>query len=147
MSEFKIIGTSVPRLDGMEKATGRARFVNDYDLPGHWLGGFVRSPVPHGILTGFDKDPAFDWSRVVFLTAADIPGRNFVHIVRDDYPVLTEKRVTYVTEVLALIAAPDEPTLRAALAAVRPRIDPLPAALTMEEGLEGRVKVLSLIHI
>ena len=125
----------------MEKATGRARFVNDYDLPEHWLGGFVRSPVPHGILTGFDKDPAFDWSRVVFLTAADIPGRNFVHIVRDDYPVLTEKRVTYVTEVLALIAAPDEPTLRAALAAVRPRIDPLPAALTMEEGLEGRVKV------
>ena len=30
---------------------------------------------------------------------------------------------------------------RSALAAVRPRIDPLPAALTMEEGLEGRVKV------
>lgn len=125
----------------MEKATGRIRFVNDYDLPGHWLGGFVRSPVPHGLLRGFDKDPAFDWSRVVFLTAADIPGENFVHIVRDDYPVLTEERVTYVTEALALVAAPDERTLRAALAAVKPRIDPLPAALTMEEGLEARVKV------
>ena len=141
VSKFKIIGASVPRLDGMEKATGRARFVNDYDFPGHWVGGLVRSPVPHGLLRGFDKDPAFDWSRVVFLTAADIPGENFVHIVRDDYPVLTEEHVTYVTEALALIAAPDKRTLRAALAAVKPRIDPLPAALTMEEGLAGKVKV------
>ena len=107
--------------------------------PYYFAREWVKIPVLHGILTGFDKNPVFDWSRVVFLTAADIPGRNFVHIVRDDYPVLTEKRVTYVTEVLALIAAPDEPTLRAALAAVRPRIDPLPAALTMEEGLENRM--------
>ena len=141
LSKFKIIGTSVPRLDGMQKATGRIRFVNDYDLPGHWVGGFVRSPVPHGLLVGFDRDPAFDWSQVVFLTAEDIPGENFVHIVRDDYPVLTARHVTYVTEALALIAAPDEPTLRSAIAAARPRIDPLPAALTMEEGLEGKVKV------
>lgn len=141
MSKLKIIGTSVPRLDGMEKATGHIRFVNDYELPGHWVGGFVRSPIPHGLLRGFDRDPGFDWSQVIFLTAADIPGENFVHIVRDDYPVLTKERVTYVTEALALIAAPDESTLRLALSAVKPRIDPLPAALTLDEGLEARVKV------
>lgn len=141
LSKFKIIGTSVPRLDGMQKATGQIRFVNDYDLPEHWVGGIVRSRVPHGILRGFDRDPSFDWSQVTFLTAADIPGENFVHIVRDDYPVLTNGHVTYVTEALALIAAPDERTLRAAMAATTPRIDPLPAALTMDEGLTAKVKV------
>jgi CO/xanthine dehydrogenase Mo-binding subunit len=117
------------------------RFVGDYDVPGHWVGGIVRSDVPRGVLKGFVKDPAFEWSKVVFATSGDVPGENFVHIVRDDYPVLAEKRVSYVTEALALIAAPDEKTLRAALAAVKPEIERLPAALTPEEGLEAKVKV------
>ena len=77
----------------MQKATEQIRFVNDYDLPEHWVGRIVRSRVPHGILRGFDRDPSFDWSQVTFLTAADIPGENFVHIVRDDYPVLTLAKI------------------------------------------------------
>lgn len=141
MSAFKIIGKPVPRLDGISKATGQLRFVGDYEVPGCWTGGIVRSDMPHGILRGFKKDPAFDWSGVVFVTAEDIPGENFVHVVRDDYPVLTPDRVTYVTEALALVAAPDEKTLRAALAAIKPEIDPLPAAITPEEALEGKVQV------
>ncbi|MCL2010296.1 MAG: xanthine dehydrogenase family protein molybdopterin-binding subunit [Synergistaceae bacterium] len=138
---FKIIGKSIPRLDGIPKATGVAGYIDDYDLPGHWVGGIVRSGVPHGILRGFVKDPSFDWSKVTFLTASDIPGGNFIHIVRDDYPALTEKYVKYATEALALIAAPDAETLRAALDAVKPEIDRLPAALTLDEGLEANVKV------
>jgi CO/xanthine dehydrogenase Mo-binding subunit len=138
---FRIIGKSFPRLDGMPKATGSANYIDDYDFPGHWAGGIVRSDVPHGTLKGFVKDPSFDWTKVVFVTASDVfgkPGENFVHIVRDDYPALTEKHVKYVTEALALIAAPDEKTLREALAAVKPEIDPLPAALTLEEGLRQK---------
>ena len=56
MSQFKVIGKSVPRLDGIEKATGRIRFVGDYDIPGCWFGGIVRSDVPHGLLKGFIQD-------------------------------------------------------------------------------------------
>lgn len=141
MSEFKVVGKAVPRLDGIQKATGQIRFVGDYDVPGHWVGGIVRSDVPHGILKGFIKDTSFDWEKVVFISSADIPGGNFIHMVRDDYPVLTEKHVTYVTEALALIAAPDEKTLKAAMAAVRAEIEPLPPIFTIDEALEAKVKV------
>ena len=58
----KVVGTSVPRKDGIEKVTGRAPFVADIPVPGCWEGGVVGSPVPHGILKGFERDPAFDWS-------------------------------------------------------------------------------------
>ena len=47
---FNIIGKSIPRLDGIPKATGEANYVDDYDFPGHWVGGIVRSNVPHGTL-------------------------------------------------------------------------------------------------
>ena len=116
----KVVGTSVPRKDGIDKVTGRAPFVADIPVPGCWEGAVVGSPVPHGILKGFERDPAFDWSRVVFLTARDLRGKNFVHLVRDDLPILAEERVAYATQGIALLAAPDEALLREALKALRP---------------------------
>lgn len=131
----RVVGTSVPRKDGIEKATGRSQFVADMKVPGCWEGAVIGSPVPHGILKGFEKDPSFDWSKVVFLTAKDLKGKNFVHMVRDDFPILAEERVTYVTQGIALVAAPDEATLKAALKAVKPVIEPLTPVLSIEDSL------------
>ena len=131
----KVVGTSVPRKDGIDKVTGRAPFVADIPVPGCWEGAVVGSPVPHGILKGFERDPAFDWSRVVFLTARDLRGKNFVHLVRDDLPILAEERVAYATQGIALLAAPDEALLREALKALRPVLEPLPAVLSLEDSL------------
>lgn len=131
----KVVGTSVPRKDGIEKATGKAQFVADMKVPGCWEGAVIGSPVPHGILKGFEKDPSFDWSKVVFLTAKDLKGKNFVHMVRDDFPILAEEKVTYATQGVALLAAPDEATLKAALKAVKPIIEPLTPVLSIEDSL------------
>ena len=138
MSEFSIIGKSIPRLDGPAKVTGESEYVGDLNFPGLWVGGTVRSGVPHGKLKSIRQDPSFDWSSVVFVTAKDIQGTPFVHIVRDDYPALASETITYATQAVALIAAPDEKTLKAALAAVTLEIEPLPAVLTVKEALEGK---------
>lgn len=131
----KVVGTSVPRKDGIEKATGKAPFVADMRVPGCWEGAVIGSPVPHGILKGFEKDPSFDWSKVVFLTAKDLKGKNFVHMIRDDFPILAGERITYATQGLALVAAPDEETLKGALKAVKPIIEPLTPVLSIEDSL------------
>jgi CO/xanthine dehydrogenase Mo-binding subunit len=68
------VGTSLPRVDGVAKVTGRARYLDDLDAPGVWYGATVRSKVAHGVLEAIDLDPAFDWSGAVVVTAADIPG-------------------------------------------------------------------------
>src|SRR5438132_13236106 len=79
------VGASVPRVDGVAKVTGRARYLDDLDAPDAWFGATVRSAVPHGVLDGFDRDPAFqDWSRIVLVTAANIPGRNVIALIEDD---------------------------------------------------------------
>ena len=78
------------RREGRDKLTGAARFTDDLVVPGAWHGLTVRASEPHATLLGIDLDPAFDWSRVVVVTAADIPGDNVVASLADDQPALGE---------------------------------------------------------
>ncbi|MEZ4368061.1 MAG: molybdopterin cofactor-binding domain-containing protein [Kofleriaceae bacterium] len=55
----------MPRVDGVAKVTGRARYLDDLDAPGAWHGVTVRSTIPHGTLDALELDPAFDWTDVV----------------------------------------------------------------------------------
>ncbi|HEY5628853.1 MAG TPA: hypothetical protein VIR16_05020, partial [Candidatus Limnocylindrales bacterium] len=68
----------VLRSDGSQKVTGAALYTDDLVVPGAWYGATVRSTVAHGVLEALDRDPAFDWSKVVVVTAADIPGKNAI---------------------------------------------------------------------
>src|SRR6266480_5764542 len=68
------------RREGPAKLTGLARYADDLVFPGAWYGATIRSTEPHATLVGLDRDDAFDWSRVVLVTAADIPGDNVVSL-------------------------------------------------------------------
>jgi CO/xanthine dehydrogenase Mo-binding subunit len=135
----RVVGASPVRIDGPEKVSGRARFIADLDIPGAWIGATVRSPVPRGRLRGIRRDPAFDWSRVAVVTAADLPGPNTVAMILEDHPVLAAEEVRFVAEAVALVAAPDRETLDAAMAAITLDIEELPAVLTIEDSLRGQV--------
>ncbi len=139
--EFRYVGKSLPRLDALDKVAGSAVYLPDLDLPGVWEGGVLRSPVAAGKLKKIDRDPNFDWSKVTVVTAKDIPGLNAVHMIRDDYIALVEEDITYATQPLALVAAPDRATLQAALAALQPEIDKIDPALTIEDALAMKSKV------
>src|SRR6266576_3865009 len=76
------------RREGPAKLTGLAKYADDLVFPGAWYGATIRSTEPHATLLGFDRDDAFDWSRVVLVTAVDIPGDNVVSLIRDDQPIL-----------------------------------------------------------
>jgi CO/xanthine dehydrogenase Mo-binding subunit len=117
------------RREGVEKLTGAARFTDDIIVPGAWFGATVRSTEPHARLLGLDLDPAFDWSTVVVVTAADIPGDNVVQLIADDQPALAAEEIRHSGEAVALVAAADRETAGAARDAIRLRIEPLPAVL------------------
>src|SRR5215213_10571269 len=118
------VGAPVPRVDGVAKVTGRARYLDDLDAPGVWYGATVRSKVAHGVLEAIDLDPSFDWSQVVVATAADIPGANYIALIENDQVALVPVggRVMHVDEALALVAAPTKAMAMAAANAVKPRI-------------------------
>lgn len=140
-SQFTIVGTSPARPDARDKVTGKAQYLDDFSIPGMWVSGVLRSPVAAGRLNAVTKDPAFDWSRVVVITAGDLPGPNVVAMIRDDYEILADTRITYATQGIALVAAPDQATLEAALRHLSPDITPEEPVLTIEDALAVKAKV------
>lgn len=135
IKQFATIGADVPRLDGWEKVTGKAQYIGDIRTPGAWIGGTLRSPVARGRLRSIRKDDAFDWSKVVCLTAKDLPGPNSVSMVRDDLPILAADEIRFATQPLAIVAAPDSGTLAEALRRLYADIEELPPVLTMEDSV------------
>ncbi|MGH2466741.1 MAG: xanthine dehydrogenase family protein molybdopterin-binding subunit, partial [Candidatus Limnocylindrales bacterium] len=115
------------RREGPAKLTGTARYTDDLVFPGAWYGATVRSTEPHARFLGLELDPAFDWSKVIVVTAADIPGPNVVSLIADDQPILVPEggEIRHQAEPLALLAAPDRRTLRAARGRVRARTEAL----------------------
>lgn len=114
------------RREGPAKLTGQAIYVDDLVVPGAWYGATIRSTEAHARFLGLDLDPAFDWSRVVVVTAKDIPGENIIASIKPDQPVLVTDEVRHHAEPVALVAAADRGTLRAAKRAIRLRTEPLP---------------------
>jgi CO/xanthine dehydrogenase Mo-binding subunit len=123
------VSRSVPRVEGPDKLTGTALYTDDIVVPGAWFGATVRSAEAHALLVAIEPDPRFDWSQVVLVTAADIPGENVVSLIDDDQPALAADEIRHVAEPVALVAAPDPELARAACQHVLVRTEPLPAVL------------------
>jgi CO/xanthine dehydrogenase Mo-binding subunit len=130
------VGHPVPRREGGEKVTGRARYTDDLVVPGAWYGKTVRSSIPRGRVRSITFDPAFDWSRVVVVTAQDIPGDNVVQLIRDDQPVLAAGEIRHREEPILLVAAPDRDTLAAAERAIRIEYDALQPVFDVDRATE-----------
>jgi len=56
-----LIGADVPRIDGLGKLGGTARYVDDLAIEGVLHGGTIRSPIARGRIKGIHFDPALDW--------------------------------------------------------------------------------------
>ena len=114
------------RREGPDKLTGTALYTDDLVFPGAWYGHTVRSTEPHARLLGIELEQDFDWSRVVLLTAKDIPGENVVSLISDDQPVLADELIRHQAEPVALLAAPERETLREAKRRLHLRTEALP---------------------
>ena len=70
------VGRSVPRKDGLGKATGETRYADDLSFPGMLYGRTIRSTIPCGTI----RDIRLEFDPAGFTTVdwRDIPGRNVV---------------------------------------------------------------------
>jgi CO/xanthine dehydrogenase Mo-binding subunit len=125
----RVVGSRLARPDGPGKVAGTTRYVADLRFAGEWVGGTVRSNVARGRLEAIERDPGFDFGRVVVVGPEDVPGANVIEMLTLDQPALASRAIEHFGEPLLLVAAPDEATLQAALAALRPRITPLEPVL------------------
>jgi CO/xanthine dehydrogenase Mo-binding subunit len=75
MTKDRIVGKSVPRLEGRDKVTGASRYVDDMELPGMLYGATVRSRIARGKIKSITFLPTVKWDEFVVVTAKDIPEK------------------------------------------------------------------------
>ena len=128
MSAQRSVGERTPLVDGVEKVTGRAQYTADLPLRQPLVGRLLRSPVAHGRIRAVHTAAA----RALPGVRAVITGEDFaapygvIPIAQNEWPLARDK-LRYRGEPVAAVAAVDEATALAALAAIELDIEPLPA--------------------
>ena len=136
--QTRVVGRSVPRKEGRDKVTGRARYIDDFTFPGMLYGATVRSPCARGRIRGISFEGGIPWNEFTVVTAKDIPGRNYVALILTDQPFLADGVVNHPEEPVVLLAHPDKYLLEEARRQVRLEIEPLPAVFTLEDSLSRK---------
>jgi len=129
-SDLQLIGKSQRKIEGLDKATGRARYTDDIVLPGMLHGKILRSPHPHARIVAIDTSAAeaLEGVRGV-VTGRDMPTTyGIIPWTPDEYPLALD-RVRFVGDGVAAVAAVDEETAAAALELIRVTYEELPAFL------------------
>ncbi len=115
--KFSVVGVPTPRADGPLKATGRAPYTYDVQLPGMLHGAILRSPYPHARVRGVDLSAARKLDGV--RAALDRSGAT----------------VRFAGQEVAAVAATSPEIARDALALIRVDYAPMPFVAAMDEAM------------
>jgi CO/xanthine dehydrogenase Mo-binding subunit len=134
---LRVVGQPVPRVDALEKVTGRARYVTDLTLPGMAHAKVLRSPYAHARVMRVDVTRARALPGVfAALAGADLTWCDpYYGPAYRDRPVLAIDAARYEGEPVAAVAAVNEATAERALELIDVDYEPLAAVMTLEEAL------------
>lgn len=115
----RLIGTSIPRVDGLLKATGRAKYPSDVHPKGMLFGAVLYSPHAHAKIKSIDVKKA-----------EKIPGVKAVHLIKQ-----AGATVRFQGDDLAAVAAETEEQARDAVRAIQVEYEVQPHVVTEDQAL------------
>jgi len=136
---YSLVGVPVPRKEGRDKVTGKARYVDDLHFEGMIYGTTVRSPVARGRIKALHFGEGIPWQDFTIVRASDIPGQNHIALILNDQPCLADSIVNHPEEPVLLLAHPDRYLLEDARRAVEVETEPLPSVFNLDESLRRNV--------
>ncbi|OFZ86069.1 MAG: carbon monoxide dehydrogenase [Betaproteobacteria bacterium RBG_16_64_18] len=156
MNKFGI-GQPVRRIEDQRFITGRARFVDDINLPRQAHGALVTSPHPHARVRRVDAGRALAADGVIcVLTGEEVRADGLGGMpplfmpedmggpkgYRTSRPLLASDKVRYVGDGVAFVVAESAAQARDAIELVEVDYEPLPAAVNAEDAMaEGASRI------
>ena len=137
-----IIGASVPRIEGPEKASGRAIYTDDITRPGMLHAALLGSHYAHARILSVDTSAARALPGVkAVLVGTDLPHNYIGMFIKDQLPLARDK-VRYSGEPVAAVAAIDVQTARRALRLIEIEYEELEPVTDIEESLRPDAPVI-----
>ncbi|MFC1814772.1 xanthine dehydrogenase family protein molybdopterin-binding subunit [Thermodesulfobacteriota bacterium] len=144
MSKVSVVGQRVPRIDGPEIVTGQAQYTVDIALPGMLTGKIMRSRLPHAYIRAINTQKAESLTGVLaVITAADTLKLKCGYRAEsaDEYG-LAYKKVRYIGEQVAAVAAVDNKTAEEALSQIDIEYEELPAVFDPIDAMQAGAPVI-----
>ncbi len=149
--EFKQIGTSPVRPDGVDKVTGRAQYGADLNLPNMIYGKVLRSPHAHARILGIDTSRAEAMPGVLAVVSGkdfpdaehgEIGGEGGGDVADLAKNIMARNKVLYHGHAVAAVAATSQRLAEEALAAIHVEYEVLPPVLTLEDAMKADAPLL-----
>jgi CO/xanthine dehydrogenase Mo-binding subunit len=137
-TKMEAVGSSIRRVDGVEKVTGKASYAGDLRVPGMAYAKVLRSPLPHARVRRIDAESAKSLSGVLAVLTRenlDVAFPCYGAYVKDQ-PLVAIDKVRYAGDVVAAVAATEEMIAEDALKSIEIEYEELPAVFTVEQALE-----------
>lgn len=142
-SSLRYVGSSVPRLDGEDKVTGRALYVGDMNMPGMLHAVMLGSDLPHARIRSMDLSAARAQPGVVKIyTSADVPALeyNANDWLPDMHDYADERIVTdhpcHQGDRIALVVAESAESARLAAGLIHVEYEALPVVAGIDAALD-----------
>ena len=151
--DYKVVGTSVPRLDAVAKVTGRAKYADDYLERDMLIGKVLRSPYGHANIKSIDTSEAKALEGVeAVITSKDLPQIKFAtaghpwslepgHRDVEDRLIITDK-VRFWGEPVAAVVAVDEITAERALKLIKVEYEVLPVVIDQSDAIKEGAPII-----
>ena len=150
--QWKVVGTTPLRPDGVDKVTGRAQFGADMHLPNMLIGLVLRSPHAHARIKSIDtsKAQALPGVKAVITSAdlCDLPSEfvpagemmvNYRDMTRN---VMAREKALYEGHAVAAVAAINEAVAAQALTLIDVQYEVLPHVLDVDEAMKPDAPLL-----
>ena len=132
MTEYVVVGTSVPRTGLADKVRGAAAYTADLKRPGMLYAQVLRSPHAHATITRIETEAAKQAPGVhAVLTHHDVPS---IPLDPDLLPL--ESKVRFVGDEVAVVAAESEGLAADALRLIEVDYEVLPAVFEPDQALD-----------
>ena len=147
-AQYRVVGTRAPRLDGLEKVTGAARFGADIHITGMLHGKMLTSPHAHARILSIDTRDAEATPGVkAVITAKDFPifeQQQAIDFIAEQFRgarimaehFMARDKVLYRGHPVAAIAATSPHIAEEAAKLIHVDYEVLPAVFTIEDALK-----------
>ena len=142
--KFKVIGTTPPRPDGIEKVTGKAQYGADLYVPNMLYSKILRSPHPHARILSIDISEAEKLEGVkAVVTANDF--KNYSDNNPSDILLncIAHDKVLYDGHCVAAVAALTNSIAKSALKLIKVEYELLPHVTDVDEAMKLNAPVVN----
>ena len=136
MSEYKVLGRDIPRIDGAPKASGGAKYTADIHLPETLCGRILRSRHPHARILNLDTRKAERLPGVkAVISSKNTPDIHY-GVTIFDQRLFDPEKVRYLGDEIAAVAATDPDIAEEALSLIEVEYEELPAVFNSIEAMK-----------